>query len=240
MGTPTRFTYGLATVTKQSPLGNYPLPDPFHTASTPNLDVTSYANDFFTLGTTTNDWTITGASSTFAVTNGVGGLALVTPGGTTTVTTVAAAHESFQFVAGQKFWYVCRIAASAVAGSVAFQFGLSNGTSATPTDGIWFVKPASSTSVNLVSRVGSTSTTLVTGVATAAAATYIDVAFYYDGTDLLVYSADNLVARITAPTIGSSGTTLTNTVIGPMFQITPTATDTLTVDYVLAAQETTR
>jgi hypothetical protein len=240
MGTPTRFTYGLATVTKQSPLGNYPLPDPFHTASTPNLDVTSYANDFFTLGTTTNDWTITGASSTFAITNGVGGLALVTPGATTTVTTVAAAHESFQFVAGQKFWYVCRIAASAVAGTVAFQFGLSNSTSATPTDGLWFVKPASSTSVNLVSRVGSTSTTLATGVVTAAAGTMIDVAVYYDGTDLLVYSADNLVARVANPTIGASGTTLTNTVMGPMFQITPTATDTLTIDYVLTAQETTR
>jgi hypothetical protein len=240
MGTPTRFTYGLATVTKQSPLGNYPLPDPFHTASTPNLDVTSYANDFFTLGTTTNDWTITGTSSTFAVTNGVGGLALITPGATTTTTTVAAAHESFQFVSGQKFWYVARVAASAVAGNVAFQFGLSNSTSATPTDGLWFVKAAASTSVNLVSRVGSTSTTLVTGVATAAAATMLDLAVYYDGTDLLVYSADNLVARISNPTIGSSATTLTNTVMGPMFQITPTATDTLTIDYVLAAQETTR
>jgi hypothetical protein len=32
------------------------------------------------------------------------------------------------------------------------------------TDGLWFTKPASSTSVNLVSTVGSTATTLVTGV----------------------------------------------------------------------------
>ena len=240
MGTPTRFTYGIATVAKGTPLGSYPLPDPFHSTSDSNLDVTTYANDFFTLGTTTNDWTITGTSSTFAVTNGVGGLALITPGGTTTVTTVAASHESFQFVSGQKFWYLCRIAASAVAGNVAFQFGLENGTGASPTDGIWFVKAAASTSLNLVSRVNGTSTTLVTGVATASAGAYLDVAFYFDGTDLLVYSADSLVARVTAPTIGSTGTTLTNAVLGPLFQITPTATDTLTIDYVLAAQETSR
>jgi hypothetical protein len=48
------------------------------------------------------------------------------------------------------------------------------------------------------------------------------------------------VARVTAPTIGSTGTTLTNAVLGPVFQITPTATDTLTADFVLAAQEVSR
>jgi hypothetical protein len=48
------------------------------------------------------------------------------------------------------------------------------------------------------------------------------------------------VARISAATIGASGTTLTNAVLGPVFQITPTATDTLTTDFVLAAQEVSR
>jgi len=57
---------------------------------------------------------------------------------------------------------------------------------------------------------------------------------------LLVYSNDAAVARVSAPTIGSSATTLTNSVLSPVFQMTPTATDTLTVDYVLAAQEVTR
>jgi len=42
------------------------------------------------------------------------------------------------------------------------------------------------------------------------------------------------------PTIGSSATTLTNAILTPVFEITPTATQTLTVDYVLAAQEVTR
>lgn len=241
MSNPQRYTSGLATVAAAQPLGNYPFPDPFHTSGNVGVDVTSYANDFFTVGSTTLDWTITGVSSTFAITDGVGGVALVTPGGATTVTTVAGAHNGFQFSSGKQFWYVCRIQPAAVSGTKSFLFGLQGGTSATATDGIWFVKPASSTSVNLVSRVGSTSTTLVTGVATASAGGWIDVAFYYNGTDILVYSADNVVARVTSPTIGSSATTLTNALLTPVFQSTPTATtDTLTIDYVLAAQETVR
>jgi predicted extracellular nuclease len=101
-------------------------------------------------------------------------------------------------------------------------------------------KAASSTSINLVSVVNSTSTTLVTGVATAVAATWFDVGFYYNGTDVLVYASDNLVARVTAPTIGSSGTTLTNALLSPVFQITPTATDTMTIDFVAASVEVLR
>jgi hypothetical protein len=48
------------------------------------------------------------------------------------------------------------------------------------------------------------------------------------------------VARVSDPTIGSSATTLTNAVLGPVLQITPTATDTLTVDFIGTAQEVVR
>ena len=236
MGSPTRFTSGVATVDAQYPLGNYPFPDPFHTSGQSGTGSVQYVNDFNTLIGT--DYTVTGTSSTFALTAGVGGLAILTPGGSTTASAAYKAVGFLQFTAGDKFWYVARVKASAVSGNKAFYFGLRSGSSAN--DGIWFAKAAASTSLNLVSTVGSAATTLVTGVATVAADTYVDVAFYYDGTDLLVYSNDAVVARVSAPTIGSSGTTLTDAVIGPVFQMTPTATDTLTVDYVLAAQEVTR
>ena len=241
MGSPSRFTSGVATVDAQYPLGQYPFPDPFHTSGSVGLDVVSYVNDFFTVGSTVQDWIVTGVSSTFAITDGIGGVALVTPGGASTVTTVTGGHNGFQFVAGQAFWYLCRIKMNAVSSTKAFLFGLQTGTSATSTDGIWFTKPASSTSLNLVSRVGSTSTTLITSVTTVADNTYVDVGFYYNGTDIIVYSADVAVARITAPTIGASATTLTNALLTPVFQSTPTATtDTLSIDYVLAAQESVR
>jgi hypothetical protein len=238
MGSPTRFTAGVATVDQQYPLGNYPFPDPFHTSGS-SIDTTgssSYVNDFNTLIGT--DYTTTGTSSTFALASGVGGVAVLTPGGTTTATATYKTAPFIQFQAGNKLWYTVRFKASAVSGTKSFYVGLRNGSSTT--DGIWFAKAASSTSLNLVSTVNSTATTLATGVVTAAADTWIEVSFYYNGTDLLVYSTHAVFSRVEAPTIGSTGTTLTDAVLSPVFQITPTATDTLTIDYVLAAQEVTR
>ena len=238
MGSPTRYTSGVATVDQQYPLGNYPFPDPFHTSgsSIQTTGSTSYINDYTLLAGT--DYTVTGTSSTFALTSGVGGTAVLTPGAATTATAAYKPATFIQFQAGKKLWYNVRFKASAVSGAKAFYVGLRNGASAT--EGIWFAKAASSTSLNLVSTVNSTATTLATGVVTAAADTYIEVSFYYDGTDLVVYSEHAIFSRVASPTIGSTGTTLTNAILTPVYQITPTATDTLTIDYVLAAQEVTR
>jgi len=236
MSNPTRYPSGLATSFASEPLGNYPLPDPFHTASQPIYGVSTFQSDFQTWPS--GDYTITGTSSAVAAANVVGGAITITPGGTTTATAVYKIGNTAQFIAGQRLWYTTRLQASAVAGNVSFYAGLRAGSSAN--DGIWFAKAAASTSVNLVSVVNGTSTTLLTGVATAAAATNLDLGLYFDGTDLLVYAGGVLVGRVAAPTIGSSGTTLTNALLTPVWQITPTATDTLTVDFVLSAQEVLR
>lgn len=241
MSNPTRLYAGLSTAYVNEPLYSFPFPDPFHTGSTQQLGSSTYVNDFNTLIGT--DYTVTGTSSTFALTAGIGGLAVLTPGGTTTASSAYKNGQFFQFTAGNRAWFTTRIKASAVAGSVSFYAGLQAGSSTN--DGLWFAKAASSTSINLVSTVNGTATTLVTGVATAVAGTFVELAFYYDGTDMIVFSGNTTsgtgpVARISAPTIGSSGTTLTNALIAPVFQITPTATDTLTTDFVLACQEVLR
>jgi hypothetical protein len=238
MSSPSRFLSGVATVDAQLPLGNYPFPDPFHTSGA-NINTTgsaSYSNDYTLLAGT--DYTVTGTSSTFALTSGVGGVAVLTPGGTTTASAAYKPATFVQFQAGKKLWYTVRFKASAVSGTKSFYVGLRNGASAT--EGLWFAKAASSTSLNLISTVGSTATTLVTGVTTAVADTWIEVTIYFDGTDILVYNGHDAVARVSNATIGSSATTLTNAVLTPVYQITPTATDTLSVDFVLAAQELTR
>jgi len=237
MSNPTRFTSGVSTAYSGETLYSFPFPDPFHTASNSTLGSSVYANDFNTLIGT--DYTVSGTSSTFALSNAVvGGAGVLTPGGTTTASAAYKNGTFHQFQAGNRAWYTTRIQASAVAGSVSFYAGIRNGSGVT--DGLWFAKPASSTSINLVSTVGSTATTLVTGVATAAAATWVILGWYYDGTDLLVYANNALVARVASPTIGTSGTTLSSVLMGPVFQITPTATDTLTTDFVLVAQELSR
>jgi len=114
-----------------------------------------------------------------------------------------------------------------------------NGTIAT-TDRLYFTKPASSTSLNLVSVVNNVSTTLLTGITTVAADTYLDVGFYYDGTDLQVFVSDNMVARVSGVTIGSASTTISNALMSPFFGLTPVATETVTIDYAIIAEETTR
>ena len=236
MSNPTRLYAGLSTAYPNETLYSFPFPDPFHTGSTQTLGSSTYTNDFNTLIGT--DYTVTGTSSTFALTPGIGGLAILTPGGTTTATSAYKNGTFYQFVSGNRSWFSTRIQVSAVAGSVSFYVGLQAGSSTA--DGLWFAKAASSTSINLVSTVGSTATTLVTGVATAAAATWVELGFYYNGTDILVYANSSIVARVSSITVGSSGTTLTNAILSPVFQITPTATDTLTTDFVLAAQEVLR
>ena len=238
MGTPTRFTYGISTVAKTKPLGDYPLPDPFHStsaASSAGVGVVQYSNDFDTLIST--DYTVTGLSSTFALSNTVvGGAALLTPGAATTASSAYKNGQYIQFQAGNKFWFLARFQVSAVAAPTAY-VGLQKGSAVT--DGLWFAMAAGGV-VSLVSTVGSVATTLVANVTTMTAATWADLGLYYNGTDILVYVNDVVVARVSSPTIGASGTTLTNAILGPVFQITPTATDTMLIDYVHASQEVTR
>jgi hypothetical protein len=241
MSNPTRLYAGLSTAYSNEPLYSFPFPDPFHTGSTQNIGSSTYTNDFNTLIGT--DYTVTGTSSTFALASGVGGLATLTPGGTTTASAAYKNGQFYQFIAGNRAWFVCRFKTSAVAGNISYYVGLRNGSSAT--DGIWFSKAAASTAINLVSTVNSTSTTLVSNVITAVADTFMELGFYYDGTDLICYSGYSSTdmgpdARVSAVTIGSTGTNLTNALLAPVFQITPVATDTLTADFVLACQEVTR
>ena len=235
MSNPTRFSNGVSTNDAQYLMGDYPLPSPFTSSGSRSTGVAEYANDFTT---SVAEYTAAGTSSTFALTDGNGGLAILTPGGATTVSAAYKTVTNVAFVAGNAMWFQTRFKVSAVSGTKSFYVGLRKGSATT--DGLWFTKPASSTSVNLVSTVGSTATTLVTGVATAEADTYLELGFYFNGVDLLVYNNNLLVARVDAPTIGTSGTTLTSVALGPTLHITPTATDTLTIDYILASTEITR
>lgn len=232
MSNPTRYSNGVSTNDAQYLNGNYPLPAPFTTSGSRLTGVAEYANDFTD---SVAEYTVTGTSSTFALTSGNGGLALITPGASSTATAAYKTASNVAFVAGNQVWFSTRIKASAVTGTKAFYVGLRNGSAVT--NGLWFAKAASSTSVNLVSTVASVATTLVTGVATAADDTYLTLGYYFDGVDLLVYSDNVVVARVSAPVIG---TNIPSVALGTVMQITPTATDTLTVDYISASVEVTR
>ena len=232
MSNPTRYSNGVSTNDAQYLNGNFPLPAPFTTSGSSLTGVAQYANDFTS---TVAEYTVTGTSSTFALTDGNGGLGLITPGAAATATAAYKTASNVAFVAGNQVWFSTRIKASAVSGTKAFYVGLRNGSAVT--NGLWFAKAASSTSVNLVSTVASSSTTLVTGVATAVDDTFLELGYYFDGVDLYVYNNNVVVARVEAPVIG---TNIPSVNLGTVMQITPTATDTLTVDYISASVEVTR
>jgi hypothetical protein len=242
MGNPTRFTSGFATVPSSKPLGNYPYPDPFHTSGNPSLGVVTYMNDYFDSGTTTA-YTLTG-TPTFSLTAGTGGVATLTPSGAAVVGTMARTASAFQFISGQKFWYLTRFQLSGVGAGVIPKVGLQVGAVANTTnDSIFFQKVTGiAGAVQLVSTVATVSTVLATVQASTVASTWIDVGFYYDGKDLNVYANDALVSKIANITIGAvaATSTVTNGALTPFIQITPVTSETLSQDYVLVAQEVVR
>ena len=93
MSNPTRFSNGVSTNDAQYLWGNYPFPAPFNTSGSLLTGVAEYANDFVS---SVAEYTVTGTSSTLALTAGNGGLAILTPGGTTTAT---AAYKTASNVA---------------------------------------------------------------------------------------------------------------------------------------------
>ena len=229
MANPTRFLDGVTTVPASGPLGFYPYPAPFHTGSKAGLGSVRYENDFDTF---TNDYLVTGLSSTFAlVTASVGGAAVLTPGGAAVASSAYKSGQFLQFQAGNKAWFVSRFQVSALAGTE--YVGLQAG--AAVTDGLWFAVSATGV-ISLVATTASVATTLVAALPTVAlAATWVDVGFYYNGVELFVYQNDVVVARILAASLP-----LTTAILTPVFDIVPTASQTLTVDYVVSACELVR
>lgn len=238
MSAPARFLSGVGTQPANSMMGSYPLPDPFHTSGSTDFDLFTYENDFVDLGNAASR-TITGASSTFALADGQGGIGVLTPGGATTASSIYRTAAAFKFTSGYKFWCLHRVAYSSVGTGITGYFGMIK-TGAATTDSLLF-KLAATGVVSLVSTVNSTATTLVSTVTTATAGAWLDLGFYYNGTDLLVYVNDVLTARVAGVTIGATNAyTLTNAALTPICQITPAATETLSIDYALIAQEIVR
>ena len=158
MATPTRWPNGVSTQGVGKPFADFPLPDPIHSGSTPGKQVYSYINDYTDIGTATLN-TITGGG-TFNLVAGLGGVATLTPA-VAAVATVARSFGSFQFVSGNKFWYVVRFATSAVTAATAQRVGLQVGTGANTTnDSIYFTRAVDG-AVSLVSTVNTTAVKLV-------------------------------------------------------------------------------
>lgn len=250
MTTPNRFTSGFTQDAVWQPLGHMGAPDPFF--------YHQFSDDFNGYDTTQFTQTLTSAG-TIANAAANGGALLFTTNATTPLATDIAAIQGkaagFQNTAGKKTFFLTRVRLGNIT-NPAFVLGLIQ-TTATPftvTDGVYFSKATGSTTINLVSVVGSVATTtpLVFPTSFFAAATDIDLAFEITaGGDVLVSVGNGLIGYIPqsgtgaqtpptrAPIQRVTGLTLTTAVLNVTLAVQSgtAASQTMQSDFVLAAQE---
>lgn len=182
------------------------------------------------------DWTVTEtqAGATQALTNGDGGLLLLTNSAADDdLNALQKVGASFAFAAGKKLWFEARFKVSDATQSD-FVMGL-QGTDTTPldtTDGVFFLKADGSTSVSLLVEASSTATT-TSSVATVANDTFVRLGFWYDGDAAVYYFVNGALG-------GKSVTTNLPTVdlrVSFGIQNGEAVAKTMTIDYVFVAKE---
>jgi hypothetical protein len=182
------------------------------------------------------DWTVTEtqAGATQALTNGDGGLLLLTNSAADDdLNALQKVGASFAFAAGKKLWFEARFKVSDATQSD-FVMGL-QGTDTTPldtSDGVFFLKADGSTSVSLVVEASSTATT-TSSVATVANDTFVRLGFWYDGDAAVYYFVNGALG-------GKSVTTNLPTAdlrVSFGIQNGEAVAKTMTIDYVFVAKE---
>lgn len=230
--TTSRFINGVTNNTKENILGQLIDTDPtrLHT----------YFNDFDTY--VAGDWTVTEtqAGATQALTNGDGGILLLTNSAADDdLVALNKVGESFLMESGKKAFFKARFKVSDATQSD-FVIGLQI-TDTTPldvTDGIFFQKDDGDANLDFHVEKDNSATS-ATAIATVADDTYITVGFYYNGVDEVVYAAST---SSTNPTVlGKLATTNLpddeELTISIALQNGEAVAKTMSIDYVYAAKE---
>lgn len=223
----TRFPNGLTNVGEDSPFADLAMPAPtlFH----------SYMEDFdyYTAG----DWTVTetDAGATQALTDGDGGLLLVTnTAADNDLVSLQKKGESFRFASGKKLFFEARFKVSdATQSDLVIGLQITDTTPLDVSDGVFFIKADGSTSVSLLVEKNGTATT-TSSVATLVDDTFIRIGFAYDGVSAIQYFVNGVVTGTSVTTNLPDDEDLT-----PTFAIQngEAVAKTMTVDYIFVAKE---
>jgi hypothetical protein len=223
----TRFPFGLTNVSESNSLADLGMPSPtkFHT----------YMEDFdyYVAG----DWTVTetDAGATQALTDGDGGLLLVTnTAADNDLVGIQKKGESFRFASGKKLFFEARFKVSdATQSDLAIGLQITDTTPLDITDGVFFLKADGSTSVSFLVEKNNTATT-TSAVATMADDTFITLGFNYDGGSVMEYCVNGVVAGTSAVTNLPDDEDLA---ISFALQNGEAVAKTMTVDYIFVAKE---
>jgi hypothetical protein len=247
MGSPVRFPYGVATVSPTDPLASFGLPDPtaWHV----------FFDDFDQWVTDTSaaaKYTITtveagGGSASEAITDEDGGVLLITNDAADNDSDLfQKIGESFLPTAGKKLFFKARFKVSdATECDWIMGLAITDTTSIAAagdgvTDGIFFQKDDGDTNIDFyVQKDATTGQLTSTAVTTsAAAATYMTLAFYFDGKRYVhVFKDDVKVEQVDLTT--TLTTYLPDTELTVTFGLVngAAAAKTMSVDYIFVAQE---
>ena len=225
--TTTRFPNGITNVGEQSlfaELGQ-PAATNFHT----------YFEDFdyYTAG----DWTVTetDAGATQALTDGDGGLLLITnTAADNDLVSLQKKGESFRFESGKALFFEARFKVSdATQSDVVIGLQITDTTPLDVSDGVFFIKPDGAATVNFLVEKNNTATT-ASSIATMANDTYIRLGFYYDGASAVQYFVNGTYTGSSVTTNLPDDEDMTITIA---IQNGEAAAKTMTVDYVYVAKE---
>ena len=182
------------------------------------------------------DWTVTEtqAGATQALTDGDGGLLLLTnTAADNDLVALQKVGESYRFASGKKLFFEARFKVSnATQSDVVMGLQITDATPLDVSDGVFFLKSDDSTTINLLVEKNNTATT--TSVGTLADDTYIRLGFYYDGNSSIQAFVNGTYVATSATTNLVDDEDLT---ISFALQNGNAVARTMTVDYVYVAKE---
>ena len=185
---------------------------------------------------TAADWTVTEtqAGATQALTDGDGGLLLLTnTAADNDLVALQKVGESYRFASGKKLFFEARFKVSnATQSDVVMGLQITDTTPLDVTDGVFFLKSDDSTTISLLVEKNSTATT--TSVGTLADDTYIRLGFYYDGNSSIQAFVNGTYVATSATTNLVDDEDLT---ISFAIQNGNAVARTMTVDYIYVAKE---
>jgi len=223
----TRFPNGVTNVGEDSPFADLTMPAPtkFHT----------YYEDFDYY--VAANWTVTEtqAGATQALTDGDGGLLLITnTAADDDLVSLQKVGESYRFASGKELFFEARLKVSdATQSDVVIGLQITDTTPLDVSDGVFFIKADGSTSVSLLVEKDNTATT-TSSVATMANDTFISLGFYYDGASSIQYSVNGVVKGTSVTTNLPDDEDMT---VSIALQNGEAVAKTMTVDYVFVAKE---
>lgn len=230
--TSTNFSKGVNNITAQNILGQLKELDP--------TQLHTYFNDFDSY--VAGNWVVTEtqAGATQALTDADGGVLLLTNSAADDdLNALQKVGESFRFESGKKLFFKARFAVSDATQSD-FVMGLQI-TDTTPlavTDGVYFRKDDGDANLDFVVVKDSTAST-ATAITAVSNATYITVAFYYNGVDEVVYAAstDNNNPTIRGKLATTNLPNDEDLTISFGIQNGEAVAKTMSIDYVFVAKE---